>query len=64
MVLIPREYLFSAKHEAACIEKVFTQIRDEFSVMPLKKIMISTKRNTHFVARCERILTEKVSISI
>ena len=63
-VLIPREFLFSIKNEALCLQKVFEAIIEDFKEMPIKKFMIATKRNMHFVARVEKVITEKMSPDI
>lgn len=51
MVLLPREFLYSIKYEAKCLEKAFTAITGEFSGFATRKFMLSTKRNIHFLMR-------------
>lgn len=50
-VLIPREFLYSAKHEALCLERVLGTIVSEFERMQVRKIVFASKRNIHFLAR-------------
>ena len=64
MVLIPREFLYSIKWEATCLLKVFSTISKEFEKMPVKKFLIATKRNFHFVVRIQKVITEKISPNI
>lgn len=56
--------MFSIKYEAHCLEKVFKALIEDFEEMKIKKFMISTKRNVHFIARVAKVVSEKVSPDI
>ena len=64
MVIIPRNYLYSAKWEEPCLKKVLNTLHQEFEGKLTRQIIFSTKRNLHFFARVEKILKEHVSSSI
>ena len=64
MLLIPREFLYNAKYEAVCLEKVFKTLLKEFEGMQVGKIVLSTKRNIHFLARIEKVISQKVQANV
>ena len=45
LILIPREFLFSIKYEANCLEKVFKALVEDFEEMKIKKFTPADVQN-------------------